>query len=71
MLSVSYLTFLLSVHVDKGARFQVVEGFGCAAGTAGGGIDTLRPLFYLWTIVLPLVSTLFYSRKSLHPGGFI
>jgi hypothetical protein len=39
-----------------------VEGFGCTNDTAGGGLDIL--LFYSWSIILPLISVLFYCRES-------
>jgi hypothetical protein len=64
MLNMSYLTCVLSDYIDQGARFQVLEGFGCTDGTSGGGINFL--LIRSWPIVLPLVSALFYCRKSLH-----
>jgi hypothetical protein len=69
MLSVSYLTCALSDYINQAARFEVLEGFGCNSVTSIGGFD---PLFIRsWSIVLPLISTLFYCRKSFDPLGSI
>jgi hypothetical protein len=69
MLCISYLNCILSDYINQGVRFEVQEGFGCTGGTSGGGIDIL--LLKSWSIVLPLVSALFYFRKSSKPRGFI
>jgi hypothetical protein len=69
MLIILYLIYVLLDYINQDARFEVEEGFGCINATAAGDINLL--LTRSWPIVLPLVSTLFYCRKSFHPRGSI
>jgi len=53
---------LYADYVVQGLRFQVYGGYGCDCAIDGNGAAIL--LIYSWDILPPLISALFYCRKS-------
>ena len=56
-------------YVVQGARFQILEGFGCSSGVTTDGLSIL--LVYVWSIIPPLVSAIFYYRTSANTDKYM
>jgi hypothetical protein len=48
-------------YIVQAARFQIVSGFGCVYTTKPDAVELM--LVRSWSIILPLVSVMFYFRK--------
>ena len=60
------LTLPMLDYVSQGARFQLLEGFGCFSATS---IDALSiTIIFIPTVLVPLVSVVvFYCERSVIP----
>ena len=52
----------------QGARFQILEEYGCSNASAGVGLEVL--LMESTPVLLPLASIILYSRKYEQDPGY-
>ena len=55
-------TVLSSDYIDQSSRFEIDEGFGCTNAADDSILGLL--IFDSWSIILPLISIIFYYRES-------
>lgn len=59
---VSNVFILLQDYIVQGARYQILEEFGCSNAVNPSGVSIL--VTEAWTIFFPVVSIIFYAREQ-------